>query len=405
MQPACEAASRAAMDERPDRVRTSLLIIGAGPFGLAMAAIAGARGIDYVMAGQPMEFWRRNMPRGMTLRSACDWHLDPTDEHTIDAFLAERRQTAAEVEPLSLDFYLAYADWFCAQKHLDPQPARVTALDRDAGGDLIATFDDASSIAAASVVLAPGFRHFAHVPVELAALLPEERYSHTCDEVDLGRLTGCRCLIVGGRQSAFESAALLREHGAVAVHVSYRHDTPDFTASDWSWVNQMVARMARQPHWYRELSDDERADLNQRFWREGRLKLEPWLAPRLAHPEIELLPQSNMVSSRLIDDTLEITFADGRIRAVDHVLFATGYKVDMARVPYLSPRLRSEMALDQGFPVLDTSLQTTAPGLYVTSLPATRSFGLFFGFTTAVRASAQIIAADLQRRAAPPGSH
>ncbi len=393
------------MDERHDRVRTSLLIIGAGPFGLAMAALAGARGIDYVIAGRPMEFWRRNMPRGMTLRSACDWHLDPTDEHTIEAFLEERGQATADVEPLSLDFYLAYADWFCTHKQLSPKLAHVTALDRGAGGDLIAAFDDGTRIAAASVVLAPGFRHFAHIPAELAALLPRERYSHTCDEPDFERLAGRRCLIVGGRQSAFESAALLREHGAAAVHVSYRHETPAFTASDWSWVNLMVARMARRPAWFRELPDDERADLNQRFWREGRLKLEPWLAPRLAHPEIELLPKTNVAWCRSAGGALNIAFDDGRIRSVDHVLFATGYKVDMGRIPYLSPRLRSEMSLDQGFPVLDTSLQTTAPGLYVTSLPATRAFGLFFGFTTAVRASAEIIGADLQRRATQPRSH
>ena len=76
------------MNERAAHVHTTLLIIGAGPFGLAAATLARARGIDCVIAGRPMEFWRRNMPRGMILRSATDWHLDPTGEHTIEAFLA-----------------------------------------------------------------------------------------------------------------------------------------------------------------------------------------------------------------------------------------------------------------------------------------------------------------------------
>ena len=97
-------------------LRTDLLIIGAGPFGLALAAYAQHLGIDHLMVGKPMEFWRSNMPSGMFLRSACDWHPDPTDADTIEAFLRVQGLTQADVEPLSLDFYLSYAQWFQRQK-------------------------------------------------------------------------------------------------------------------------------------------------------------------------------------------------------------------------------------------------------------------------------------------------
>ena len=82
---------------------TDLLIIGAGPFGLAIAAQASHLGIDHLIVGKPMEFWRKNMPQGMLLRSACDWHLDPVNMHTIERFLESRGQTPHDVEPLSLD--------------------------------------------------------------------------------------------------------------------------------------------------------------------------------------------------------------------------------------------------------------------------------------------------------------
>ena len=68
----------------------NLLIIGAGPFGLAMAAYAGQLGIGYVIVGKPMEFWKANMPKGMVLRSASDWHLDPLNVHTIEKFLEHK---------------------------------------------------------------------------------------------------------------------------------------------------------------------------------------------------------------------------------------------------------------------------------------------------------------------------
>jgi hypothetical protein len=75
--------------------------------GLALAAGADARGIDYTIVGEPMGFWRSNMPRGMLLRSTCDWHLDVERADTIDAWLGETGRACAEVEPLGLDVVFA----------------------------------------------------------------------------------------------------------------------------------------------------------------------------------------------------------------------------------------------------------------------------------------------------------
>jgi cation diffusion facilitator CzcD-associated flavoprotein CzcO len=93
--------------------QTNLLIIGAGPFGLAMAAYAQSLNIDCLILGKPMDFWKSNMPEGLLLRSACDWHLDPLDVHTIENYLQSQSLTPAQVEPLSRDFYLNYTKGLC----------------------------------------------------------------------------------------------------------------------------------------------------------------------------------------------------------------------------------------------------------------------------------------------------
>src|SRR6476646_7745112 len=108
---------------------TTLLIIGAGPFGLAMAAHAKHLGIDYIIAGKPMEFWKMNMPDGMYLRSTCDWHLDTTGEHTIDNFLQTQQRNCKEVEPLSKQFYLSYVQWFIDEKKIEFLPSYIEQLD------------------------------------------------------------------------------------------------------------------------------------------------------------------------------------------------------------------------------------------------------------------------------------
>lgn len=384
--------------------RTSLLIIGAGPFGLAMAAEAGALGVHHAVLGEPMSFWKRHMPAGMVLRSACDWHLDPAGHDTFERFLATRGQTPSDVEPLPLELYLRYAQWFAETKGIRPHPVRVVRLD-ERDGRFVAALDDGTTMSAERVLLALGFAAFAHIPVELAAAVPAEMSSHTrdCDRPD--RFAGRRVLIVGGRQSAFESAALLAEAGATAVHVCHRHETPAFSASDWSWVGPILERVADEPGWFRDLSEPEREALQTRLWAEGRLKLEPWLGPRVQREEIHIHPRTRIVGSERGGRDLLVHLDDGDRVEVDHVLYATGYKVDLRRVPLLAAgNLLPRIELREGSPVLDTSLQSTVPGLFITSLAAARDFGPFWGFTVAVRASARIVGRAVDSRRTSPRS-
>ena len=369
---------------------TDLLIIGAGPFGLAIAAQASHLGIDQLVVGRPMEFWHKNMPQGMYLRSACDWHLDPVNIHTIEKFLETRGQTPHDVEPLSLDFYLSYADWFQTQKQITTLPSYIEKLDHD--GDFVATTAGGDTIHARQVALAPGFKHFANIPEELKARLPERRYIHTCEFTDFSSAADTRYLIIGGRQSAFEWTALLLEAGAGAIYVSHRHDTPMFEDSDWTWVNELVDAMADNPNWFRRLSQTEKDAVSRRQWAEGRLKLESWLAPRIASERVKLLPNTEIVSSVEENGELRVTLNNGEEVVCDKVVLATGYKVDITRVPVLSSgNILTQLETRNGFPVLDDHLQTSVPGLFITSMPAIQDFGPFFGFTIAVRVSAKLI--------------
>ncbi|MEJ8566455.1 NAD(P)-binding domain-containing protein [Elongatibacter sediminis] len=378
---------------------TDLLIVGAGPFGLALAAYAQEHGIHHQVVGVPMGFWREHMPEGMLLRSTCDWSLDPLGIHTIDAYLTTLGRRCRDVEPLSRGFYLDYARWFQEQKAIYSRQTTITQLLRD-GADLIALTDTGQRIRSRNVVLALGFGNFAYTPPELAPLFPADRYGHTCDRVDFGQLRDRRVLIIGGRQSAFEWTALIREAGAAAVHVAYRHDTPLFETSEWGWVNDIVDRLSTDPAWYRRLTDSEKADLNRRFWEEGRLKLEPWLADRIDHPNVHLHPHTNVRDTHDGDGGIRVTLDNEEVLTVDEVVFATGYRVDLQRVPLLTEGLLSELNIRDGFPQLDPGFQTQVPGLYITSLAATRDFGSFLAFTVSVRAQAQIIGEAIRARLA-----
>jgi len=387
---------------------TGLLIIGAGPFGLALARYALGRRIDHVVVGKPMEFWRSNMPDRMFLRSGCDWHLDPLGTHTIEAYLAEDGLVPKDVEPLSLAFYLRYAEWFQRQSGVEVVSKFVDRLDLAEGDEypFRALLDDGETISARRVVLAPGFRHFKHIPEDVAALFPPDRYGHTCDLVDLEALEGKRCLIIGGRQSAFEWAALLGESGAAEVHITHRHPSPAFEEADWSWVTSLVDAMADDPGWFRRLSQSEQDDINRRLWAEGRLKVEPWLESRVNKENILVWPETQVASCSCSEDgELKVFFTSGEAVSIDHVIFATGYKVEIGRVPMLNRgNLLPRLKVTDGYPELDEAFQTSISGFYITSMPAARDFGPFLAFTVSARASATVIGRALERELAGVGS-
>lgn len=371
--------------------KTNMLVIGAGPFGLAVAARASQLGIEHLVAGRPMEFWQKNMPAGMYLRSACDWHLDPADVHTIDQFLAERGQTAKDVEPLSLEFYLSHVNWFQRQKEITPLPWHIQRLDVTNDG-FTAVTADGDTVHARNVVIAPGFTHFTNIPAELKSRLPAGRFVHTCDFVDFSAARDKRYLIIGGRQSAFEWAALLIEAGANAVYIAHRHDSPAFAVADWSWVNPLVDAISENPRWFRSLSQDEKDAVNHRLWAEGRLKVEPWLEQRLNNDRVRVLPRTEVIKCVEDDNELNVTLSNGETITCDQIVLATGYKVDITRLPILAAgNILDQLETRNSFPVLDDHFQTSIKGLFITSMPATQDFGPFFAFTISVRVSAKLI--------------
>ncbi len=373
---------------------TDLLVIGAGPYAWSAAALARHRGIDTRVVGRPMAFWRDQMPTDMFLRSGPGWHLDGRDVHTFLAFLEDRGLRPEDVDPVPLSVFLAYTEWFREQTALPVDERLVTDLSRP-DGSFVATLDDGSTITAEKVLAAPGIAHFAHLP-EWHARVPPDRRAHTSDLVSFDDLAGSRVVIVGGRQSAYEWAALLCDHGAERVHVVHRHPTPEFAKVSWAFVDGYVDRTEAQRGWWRGLSPAEQQAIAGEFWRVGRLTLEPWLVPRLDPEVVTSHPGCSVVDVAVGEQEVALTLSDGDRLAADHVVFASGYQADLARVPYLAGVL-DRVATTDGFPDLTEGFETSLPGLYVTGFASTRDFGPFYGFTKGCPSSARIAVAEMLR--------
>jgi cation diffusion facilitator CzcD-associated flavoprotein CzcO len=376
---------------------TSLLAIGAGPYALSCAALAREHGIDTVTVGRPMGFWRRHMPAGMLLRSGPDWHLDASGVHTLEAYLEERAVDPADVDPLPIGLFLDYAEWFRQAKGIGVREDLVVDLTKP-DDRFEAVLESGERIVADAVVAAPGIRNFTNLPA-WAGSVPAGRAAHTCDLVRFEDLSGARVLIVGGRQSAYEWAALLVEQGAARIDLVHRHDVPRFERVSWKFVDAYLETTVRVPGWWRSLPRAEQDAITRRFWEVGRLTLEYWLTPRLASPAIHRWPGTEVVRAEpTAAGDLTVRLSNGDDLRVDQVIFACGYRADLARVPYLAGVLdRVEVA--DGFPVLDEAFGASLPRLYLPGFAATRDFGPFFGFVKGTAAAATLMVNDLLVRA------
>jgi thioredoxin reductase len=374
--------------------RTDLLVIGAGPYAYATAAYARDRGLDTHVVGRPMAFWREHMPADMYLRSGPDWHLDATGEHTFAAFFEDRGLDPAEHDPIPIGVFLDHTEWFAERKGLVADPRLVTELTKP-DGRFVAALADGSTIEADRVVAAPGVGYFAQLP-DWHPQVPADRRSHTSELVDFDDLAGARVAVIGGRQSAYEWAALLCDHGAARVDVIHRHDTPDFAKVSWAFVDEYVEQTLAHRGWWRRLPPEEQAAIARRFWEVGRLTLEHWLVPRLTPGVVHRHPRSEVVEVTASGSAVGLTLTDGTALEVDHVAFASGYRPDLARVPYLAGVL-DRVSVTDGFPDLSEGFETSLPGLYVVGFAATRDFGPFYGFTKGCPSAARIVVDEMLR--------
>src|ERR1700733_9278813 len=204
------------------------VIVGAGPYGLSIAAHFRRRGIPFRIFGRPMDSWLNHMPKGMMLKSdgfASDIY-DPEKAFTLRQFCAERGIKYADTGvPVQLDTFSAYGLAFRDRMVPELEDKLVASVDRAPGGFLL-RLEDGETFQARKVVLAVGITHFEHVPENLAHL-PAEFFSHSARHREVEPFRGRSVVVIGGGASALDLAGLLHEARA-EVQLVARQDSLKF---------------------------------------------------------------------------------------------------------------------------------------------------------------------------------
>lgn len=363
----------------------NVAIIGAGPYGLAAAVHLRAANVETCVFGEAMEFWERQMPVGMCLRSS--WaasHIGhPSRELTLDEFAASEGWCISK--PIPLDRFINYGRWFQRCVAPDVDRRRVVRIERGSKGFRL-RLDGGETVHAQRVVVAAGISRCRWRPPQFDGL-PKELASHSAEHHDLRHFSGRRIVVVGGGQSALESAALLQEAGA-EVEVIARQERIRWLDQRAGWLKSernplrslmypatdvgppILNRIVAAPDLFRRLP---RAIRERIAFRSIRPAGAGWLASRLR--DVPIRTSRVVESARPAEDGVELRLDDGSRRNIDHVLICTGYRVDIARYSFLAPDLLSSVRTADGYPLLTDGFESSLPGLHFLGAPAAWSYG------------------------------
>jgi thioredoxin reductase len=400
-----------AIQGRAFMMKAENAIVGAGPYGLSIAAHFRAAGIESLVIGQPMASWRNNMPAGMILKSEpfASNLSDPQRRYTLERFYAARGRAYRRIgNPLPIADFLDYARWFQQQTRIEAVDATLIDLRQFDNGFELA-LADGGVISARRVILATGYLPFRRMPPVLDRL-PSELISHSSKHRDLAQFAGKDVTIVGCGQSALELAVLLHEEG-VNVRVLARADrvawgdAPNLSRSmlrRWcypdagigpGWRSVIVSEL---PNAFRRLPRKIRHDYVTSSWGPAGA----WWLEQRARDRFPLLTSHSIAHAVERGGKLVLTVRSPEKTVTfetDHVIAATGYRVDLDRIQYLSPGLRAKIKTYEGAPILDRALQSSIAGLHFAGVASAQSFGPVMRFVYGARHAAAFLAAHLRR--------
>ena len=395
-----------------------IAVIGAGPYGLSIAAHLSARNIPHRIFGKAMETWSTQMPKGMLLKSDgfATSLYDPGRTFALERYCRDRKIAYADVGvPPRLEDFVDYGRAF--QRKFVPhlEEVLVKRLYRN-GNHYRLQLETGSECAARAVIVAAGISHFAVLP-EAVSGMPKTLVTHTSDHNNLDAFKGRKVSVIGAGASAADVAGLLHEAGAnvhlisrsalIPFHSKMRLPRPlkDRVLSPGSkigpgWRSLLLTKF---PHFFRRLPEAKRLHIVR-----GHLGPAPGYFMRdrvigkvtvhLEHELAEARPHANGVILILSSNGEKQEFY------ADHVICGTGYKPQLSRLPFLDEELLSHIKAVEGTPVLSGNFESSLPGLYFVGAIAANTFGPVLRFACGAEFAAPRLAQHLSRhkRQAPP---
>jgi lysine/ornithine N-monooxygenase len=392
---------------------SEIVIIGAGPYGLSTAAHLAAHNVPHRIFGKAMETWATQMPKGMQLKSDgfATSLYDPGRTFTFERYCRERKIPYADLGiPPRLEDFVDYGRAF--QRKLVPhlEESIVKSLEHEDTHYRL-KLESGVECTARAVVVAAGISHFAILPKAFADL-PGGLVTHTSEHSDLSAFKGRKVAVIGAGASAADIAGLLHEAGA-EVHLIARgskipfHDKMRFPRPLYDRLSFPSSKIgpgwrsvlySKFPHLFRYLPEATRLRIARTYLgpAPGYFMRDRVLGKVTVHLGLEVIQAKPAAGGVLL--TLAGKGGEKRDFQADHVICGTGFRPELARLPFLDDALRSRINTIQGTPILSANFESSMPGLYFVGAIAMNAFGPVLRFACGAETAAPHVARHLGRQ-------
>ncbi len=346
-----------------------VLIVGAGPYGVGLANVLQASGVDFALYGRPFELWKEHTFTGQDLRS--DAHTseiyDPQQSFDFKSYVHRTNpERAADILKGRIPTPVFQSYLTFVQENL-PYPIHSLFLKNltPIPQGFAATFEDGSTVTAHRVVLATGIQDHAWLPEDLQALGPD-CVIHSWNTKELEALRGKKILVVGAGQAAAESVANLKQANSVSWLVPHE---PIFYSEPLNLpvpVFKMILKLSpvffHLPLWAKTL------------W--GRQYVLPTITPDhrslWSNPDIPKFSGKTHTwgfkrqGSQIVTKTGE---------SFDQIVACTGYRFHLANFGFLAGALQNSLKQRNGIPLLNRNFESSVAGLHFVGGIAEPTFG------------------------------
>jgi FAD-dependent urate hydroxylase len=155
-----------------------------------------------------------------------------------------------------------------------------------------------------------------------------------------------------------------------------------------------LTHLVGRPDWFRRVPLPWQPRLAYRCIRPA---ASAWLKPRASG--IHVTTNRTIVSAVLKGDRVSVKLDDGTPRTVDHLLLATGYRVDVMRHAFLAGNIAQSLQCFDGYPDLGAGFESSVAGLHFIGAPAARSFGPLMRFVSGTSYTARALTRRILRDA------
>ena len=386
-------------------------VVGAGPYGLGLAAHLADRGVEHRIFGRPMEAWR-SMSAGMHLKSLGFATCIPTPGEFLSLPEYCRAHGQEDYEPIPIATFAAYGQR--VQEGLVPHLEQTSIVRLAHHRGVFELVLETGEVARARrVVIAIGLSSFERIPAPFDRL-PGELVCHTSQRGDFSELAGLDVTVIGAGQSSLQAAALLHEHGAetrIVARKQIKWGGQGARESERSLIERIKSPATVLGHgrdnwvlehlpWLQHALPDERRlpfvhshlGPGGAWWLKDRVE---GLIPVHSGARIlDAVPEGHKVRLTLVDPGGET-----RDLVTEYLVLGTGYDVDVDVIPFVDSALASRVRRIERAPRLNRHFESSVSGLYFVGPSSALSFGPLFRFVAGARYAVPHVAAQLDRRA------